>query len=351
MLLFNDDDRWEIVTVMSEKTRVGFVGCGGIAEQHLKGLLNHPHVALVGFCDINLARAEEMAKQYGTPDAKAFSDAEEMFDAVQLEAVFFCLPPFAHGAELGAIKRGIPLFIEKPINLYLEQAREIAAAVRRRKLITCVGYMNHYRQGIQKVRNLLREDPAILVLGGWIGKTPRPSATGIWTWWVQKGKSGGQFHEQTTHTVDIARFLCGEVKEVHAFSAKGFNKGTPDNYNIEDASVVNLKFANGAIANLWSSCSANGGGGGVSLNVYANNFTALFTGWEHSLRLMRSGAEPEEIKGEPDIFVIEDNAFIEAVRLNDPSKIQSPYSDGLKTLEVTLAANESMEKGKPIKLH
>lgn len=151
--------------------------------------------------------------------------------------------------------------------------------------------------------------------------------------------------------MDIVRFLCGDVVGVHAFVAKGLNKGVPENYDTEDASVVNLHFASGAVANLWASCSANAGGGSVSLNVYANQITALFTGWEHSLRLLRAGQEqPEEIKGEPNIFAIEDDAFIQSIRHNDQSRVQSSYSDGLKTLEVTLAANESMKTGKSINL-
>lgn len=336
---------------MAERVRLGFVGCGGIAVAHLKALTKNPNVEPVAFCDVNLERAENVAKQYGASNALVFSKAEEMFRKADLDAVYFCLPPFAHGAEFEAIDRGIPFFVEKPINLYLEQAREIAAAVEKKKVLTSVGYMNRYRKGVQTVRELLKQDPPILVLGGWIGQTPRltPEAA-IYNWWIVKEKSGGQFHEQVTHTVDLVRFICGEITEVHAYPAKGFNKGVSPNYNIEDASVVNIKLANGAVGSLWASCSANGGGGGVSLSIYASNTTALFTGWEHSLRLLRAGAEPEEIAGEPNIFEIEDNAFIDAVRLNDPSKILCSYSEGLKTLEVTLATNQSMVSGEPVKI-
>ncbi|MEM2930635.1 MAG: Gfo/Idh/MocA family oxidoreductase [Thermoproteota archaeon] len=334
-----------------EKVRLGFVGCGGIAVAHLKALVNNPHVALIAFCDVNLERAKNVAAQYGASGAVFFDRAEEMFRNTDLDAAFFCIPPFAHGAELEAVDRRIPFFVEKPINLYLEQAREIAAAAERKKVLTSVGYMNRYRRGVQRVRGLLKQDPPILVLGGWIGQTPRltPEAA-IYNWWIVKEKSGGQFHEQVTHTVDLARFLCGEVVEVHAYPAKGFNKEVSPNYNIEDASVVNIKFANGAIGSLWASCSANGNGGGVSLSIYAGKTTALFSGWEHSLRLLQKGVEPEEIAGEPNIFEIEDEAFVDAVRLKDPSRILCPYSDGLKTLEVTLAANQSMSSGEPVKI-
>lgn len=337
--------------IETSKVRLGFVGCGGIAISHLKGLVKNPHVNLVAFCDINLNRARIIAKRYGDASAAAFSSAEEMFKEASIDAVYFCLPPFAHGAEFEAIDRGVPFFVEKPINLYLDQAVEIADAVERRGLMTSVGYMNRYRRGIQRAREVFREDPPILLLGGWIGKTPqaRPDAQ-IWRWWIIKEKSGGQFHEQVTHSVDLARFIVGEISEVHAFPAKGFNKDVPPGYNIEDASVVNLKFTSGAVGNLWASCSANAGGGGVSLRIYANKTTAIFDGWEHNLRLLRVEREAEQIAGEPNIFEIEDNAFVDAVRLNDPSKILCTYRDALQTLKVTLAANESMKSGKPIKI-
>ncbi|MCW4020446.1 MAG: Gfo/Idh/MocA family oxidoreductase [Candidatus Bathyarchaeota archaeon] len=337
---------------MVKKVRVGFVGCGGITVRHLEGLVKNPFANLVAFCDIDLDRVKAVAKQYGTTNAMVFDDAGKMFEAVDLDAVYFCLPPFAHGAEFEAIEHNVPFFVEKPLNLHLDQAKEIASAVERKRVLTSVGYMNRYREGVKKVKGLFKKDPPILVLGGWIIKTQKAdSESTIWTWWIIKEKSGGQFHEQVTHTVDLTRFLCSEIAEVHAFPAKGLNKEALPNSNIEDALVVNLKFVNGAVGNLWASCSADGGGGGVSLNMYANKTTALFSGWNHSLRLLQVNMEQEEFPGEPNIFEIEDNAFIDAIRLNDPSKILCPYTDGVKTLEVTLAANESMNSGKPIKIH
>ncbi|MCS7253012.1 MAG: Gfo/Idh/MocA family oxidoreductase [Armatimonadota bacterium] len=334
---------------MSErKVRIGFIGCGGIAQQHMNALSNIPESELVAFCDIDIERARAAAKQHG---GRAFDNAETMLKEIELDAVWISLPPHAHGIELKLIERGIPFFVEKPVGLDLGLIREIASAVEEKGLLTSVGYMNRYRRGINRARELLQDDQPILILGGWIGGTPRPRpGVTIWRWWVEKDKSGGQFHEQVTHTVDLARFLCGEVVEVHAFSASGLNKGAPENYNIEDASVVNLKFANGAVANLWACCAANAGGGGVSLSVYANRTTVLFTGWEHNARIMRVGEDTIEIAGEPNIFEIEDRAFMQAILTGDRTLIKSPYPDGAKTAEVTLAANKSMETGKPVSL-
>ncbi|KPJ64776.1 hypothetical protein AMK68_00565 [candidate division KD3-62 bacterium DG_56] len=329
------------------KTKVAFVGSGGMAESHSQALARMKDVQIVGYCDVNLRLARAKAAQHG---GAAFRDPAEMFDTVEPDAVFFCLPPFAHGAELEAVKRGIPFFIEKPIGMDLELSRRIARAVARKKLITSVGYMNRYHRSVQTVRQVLADDPPVMMTGGWLGPTPRAhQGAGIWSWWIIKRKSGGQFLEQVTHTVDLARFLCGDATEVHAFAAKGFNTDAPAGYTIEDASVVNIKFETGAIANLWASCAVNVGGG-VSLNVYGHRTAAFFTGWEHSVRLLRAGQDTVEIAGEPDVFYIEDQAFIRAVRNRSEKPIQATYADGLKTVAISVAANESMKTGKPVKV-
>jgi predicted dehydrogenase len=91
------------------KTKVAFVGSGGTAEAHSQALARMKEVQIVGYCDIVLSLAQAKAGQYG---GKAFRDAATMFDTVEPDAAFFCLPPFAHGSELEAVKRGIPFFIE-----------------------------------------------------------------------------------------------------------------------------------------------------------------------------------------------------------------------------------------------
>jgi predicted dehydrogenase len=326
--------------------KVGFVGSGGMARAHAPGIAKMKNVKIVGFSDPVLDRAEVIAAEY---DAQAFAKPEDMMDALKPDAVYMMLPPFAHGPEFAAIERKIPFLVEKPINLYLKQANEIAAAVEKAGLITCAGYMNRYRKGIQKAKKLLEKDPAVLVTGGWIGGKPsvNPDAP-ISVWWVQKKLSGGQFIEQVTHTVDLVRFLCGDAVEVSAFAATGFNTGIPT-YDIEDAMAVTVKFAGGAVANL-NSCCASGAMGGVDLNVYAGKIGFKFTGWEHTAQVYRPGKDPETWPGEGDIFAIEDAAFLKAVRTGDPSGIMSTYSDAVKTLAISIAADESVKKGKVVKV-
>lgn len=327
---------------MAKTVKVALIGSGGMAAAHVPGLKALKDVQIVGFCDVYLNRAKQMAAEHG---GIAVKTPEKLLDATQPDCAYILLPPFAHGkAEMACIQRGVPFFIEKPINKNWKQACRIAEAVEAAGLITSAGYMNRYRKGVQEAKKALAQDPAVYVWGGWIGGKPKPDpARPITVWWVQKALSGGQFVEQVTHTVDIVRFLCGEATHVSAFAAQGFNKGIPA-YDIDDAMSVNIRFANGGVCNLVSCCASNARGG-VFLDVYATKIAFEFRGWEHSCRVHRPGKEVEEIPGEGDIFRVETEAFIRAVRTGNPRGILCSYADALKTLEISIAANLSAAKG------
>lgn len=331
---------------MAASLRIAMVGAGGIARAHIPALLQDPDVEIVAIAD---TVAEKVAQRISEVQAlrpganpQAFSNSVEMIRSVRPDAAYIVVPPYAHGPiEEACVELNVPFFVEKPIGLDMAKVRDIAAAVESANLLTCVGYMNRYRRGVQTARALVRSDVPVLMHGGWIGGSPgrQPGS-----WWVQKHLSGGQVVEQSTHTFDLIRYIGGEAVEVCAHAVTGVNKDIPG-YTIEDASVVTVRLAAGGLATVFSSCAANGGGGGVWLNVFAHNATILFSGWEHSARVLRPGQEPEDIPGEEDIFAVEDRAFLKALRTGDRSGILSSYADGARTLELTLAANKAMETG------
>lgn len=330
---------------MQDRVRLGFIGAGGMAKAHTDGIKNMPDVEIAAFTDVNREAAERMATQFG---AKVFDTPEQLAADAGVDALYILLPPFAHGeAERAALKHKLPFFVEKPIGLDLGLSREIASEVETAGIMTAAGYMNRYRKSINTARERLQAEGAILGYGGWWGGTPGAAGgSGIGSWWSDRTKSGGQFLEQVTHTVDVVRYLFGDAEEVFAYAATGFNKNIPG-YNIDDSATVAIKFKNGGIANLMSSVSSNAGGG-VFLNVHSLTTNYKFTGWEHSLVIQKKGEEPETIKGEDNIFGIEDTAFTDAVRRKDASGIKSNYPDAAKTLAISVAANESIKTGKPV---
>ena len=84
--------------------------------------------------------------------------------------------------------------------------------------------------------------------------------------------------------------------------------------------------------------------------MYANNTTALFTGWNHAVKIHQTGKDVVEIQEASEIFPVEDAAFLQAVRANDPSAVKSSYADAVKSLAISVAANESMDSGQPVTL-
>jgi myo-inositol 2-dehydrogenase/D-chiro-inositol 1-dehydrogenase len=332
---------------MSDKVRLGFIGSGGIVRSHLdQGLKDFPDVEFAAWCDLDEETAAARREQVGGQGA-FYADAAQMLDETKPDAVYIMLPPFAHGpSEALVVERRIPFFVEKPVAIDLGTAQTVAEGVSRHGLLTAVGYMNRYRRSVQRVRKLLQDQKPVLLHGGWLGGGPR-AYEGIWKWWVQKDKSGGQFTEQTTHTIDLARYLFGDVTNVFAVPVRD-RKPRPGFFTIEDASMVQLTFANGAAGNLYSSCCTSLGGG-VSLTVWGTDMRAEFTGWEHSVKVSLPGDEQITIPGEPNIFSLEDRAFIDSVKAGVNVGILATYEDGLKATAIACAATESIETGKVVK--
>jgi predicted dehydrogenase len=317
--------------------RVGFVGTGGIAGAHISALKEIEDVELVAFMDADEERAAKAAANF--PGAMAYSNLKEMLDGHELDTVYVCVPPNAHGKiETALCKRGIPFFVEKPVGIDRETPLRILEAVTAKGLLTSVGYMSRYRKTVERAKELLAQDAPVLARGGWIGSMP-----GVF-WWRRKAMSGGQIMEQTTHTFDLARHLLGDVSMVFCVGRKGLITGV-DNYDVEDASICTLVFESGLIGEIASSC-AVGAGGGVTLEVFGRESWLKLGGWDLSLETIK-GSETWRLASTDNVFAAEDRVWIEAVKTGDGSKIRSPYADAVKTQLVTCAATRSMASGRP----
>jgi myo-inositol 2-dehydrogenase/D-chiro-inositol 1-dehydrogenase len=321
--------------------KVGFVGTGGIANAHMSALANINKAKVVACMDVDENRAAQAAAKF--PGAAAYTDLAKMLKQQQLDTVYICVPPHAHGEiELALIRKGIPFFTEKPIGNDIETPKKILAALKRKKLLTSVGYMSRYRATVQKARELLAEDEPVLARGGWIGGMP-----GV-MWWRQKKLSGGQMVEQTTHTFDLARYLLGEVKSVYCVGRTGVITGV-EKYDVEDASICTMVFKSGMICEISSSCAVTCGGG-VSLEIFCRKSRIKVFGWDLSLEYEKPGEYCKLNSSEQSIFEVEDRIWIDAVESGDGSKIKSPYEDALKSQIVTCLANKSIATGKPMKV-
>jgi predicted dehydrogenase len=310
-------------------TQIGFIGAGGIAGRHLETLKSQPDVQIAALCDVNEAAAHAKADQYG---GRVYTDWRPLLETEELDALFICVPPFAHGEmELAAIARGLPLFIEKPIALDVAMAAPILRAVGEADLLTVVAYKYRWDEHVQRAKQMLELRTHGLVVGNFW--TSMPGAP----WWRVQEQSGGQMVEQTTHQVDLARYLCGDITHVQAFEThQAMHTVVPD-ATAADAATANVRFASGAVGNI-SNTYMLGGGGSSSLNVLAHGLRVLIDGG--TLRWWGEDG-PGELENPANGYVGEVEAFLAAVQKGDKSRIFSDYADAFRTLAVTEAANVS----------
>jgi len=315
-----------------DKVRVGFIGAGGIASRHVGDLLEFPDVTITAMADPVPERAQAQAARCS---AKVYTNHEAMLDQEQLDALYICVPPFAHGPlEQAALERHLPFLVEKPLACDWETAAQIGQAVTAHNLITAVGYHWRYLDTTEEAQELLAKNPAGLALGYWLDSTPPPA------WWRKEQQSGGQMVEQTTHIFDLARVLLGDVATVYAIGARRERPAFPD-ADVCDVSVATLNFASGAIGTLASTCLLNWPHR-IGLHLFCEGLAIELSEFEIMLDVGR-GRPVRRAEGDP--FVREDRAFIDAVR-GKPNRIRAAYPEALKTHRLTTSAAQSLREGR-----
>lgn len=316
------------------KTRLAFVGAGFVAGKHAAALRQLDDVVVVAVSDPDEHAAARLARGW---DAQVYADHRPMFDRGGFDAVFICVPPFAHGpVEDTALDHQVPFFVEKPLAADFTTAARIAARVDAAGVVTSVGYHWRHLDLTATAQEQLTRTPAHLAIGQWLDVTPRAA------WWVRETGSGGQLIEQVTHVFDIARVLMGDVASVFAVGVHVDRQQFPD-ADIITASGAVLTFTSGAIATLAATCllgwrhrmNIQFVADGVALDL---SETQLRVDVGHTRTIHRPRVDP---------FVQEDRAFVEAVRGGSATGVVS-YAEALCTHRVAVAAATSAREGRAI---
>ncbi|MGW5669844.1 Gfo/Idh/MocA family protein [Micromonospora sp. NPDC003776] len=315
--------------------RVGLVGAGGVAQRHARVLTGFEDVELLGVTDVAPDAAEALAGAHG---ARTFRDVDELL-AAGPDAVYVCVPPFAHGpAEEAVIAAGVPLFVEKPVAVDLETAEHVAALVERRGLLTGVGHHWRYLHIVEEARQLLADRPVRMVNGAWLDKVPPVD------WWARRDRSGGPVVEQAAHVLDLVRLLVGEATEVTAYG-----DGTPPpvaGADIDSVTAATLRFASGAVGTLAAACVLTWKHR-AGLEILADGLALSLA--EDGLTIRDADGE-RHLPADPDgARVAVDRAFVDAVRgIGDDVRV--PYAEALRTQRLALAVAESARTGRSVAL-
>jgi predicted dehydrogenase len=322
--------------------RIGFVGTGGIAGSHFNNLEKIKDARVVAFADVSAERADAAARRFG---GTAYTDAAKMLEAETLDAVYVCLPPHAHSnAEILAAQKGCALFVEKPLANTVKTAEKIAAAIEDAGVLSSVGYNWRYNDTTARVQNLLagkKTPQPAMCYGRWLGGFP-----GV-AWWRRLEQSGGQLVEQATHIVDLARYLMGDIQSVSCVAALREMDKVYEGTTAPDVTALVVTFESGAIGH-FSTSSILGGVGEIGLDLYLKG--AAYKIMSGELIVIQDGGERHTYAQRNNPYYDEDVAFVQAVKTGRRTGIRSTYADSLKTLKVTLAANQSAKTGKTVKL-
>ncbi|MEV5497731.1 Gfo/Idh/MocA family oxidoreductase [Nonomuraea fuscirosea] len=289
-----------------------------------------PDVTIAGIADTDPHRAEALASKHGSP---AYGGHADLLSAGGLDAVYVCVPPFAHGnPEHDVLSCNLPLFVEKPLSLDLQTAEKIATEIERRSLPSAVGHHWRYLDIVEQARDLLSGRPVRLALGHWLDKVPPVG------WWLKREMSGGQIVEQAVHVLDLARLLVGEVEMVHAVPA-----GDSVDGEVDRATSAVMRFAGGASGLLATSCLLTRKHR-VGLEVCAEGIALELS----ETRLLVDGERAIEDDGRAKTRV--DREFINAVQ-GRAADVRVPYGEALRTHRVALALARSATERRPVTLH
>ncbi len=310
--------------------QVALVGAGGVGQRHAQVLAGLEGVRLVAVSDPDAARAQALADQYG---ARAHPDLDGLLAVPGLDAVWLCLPPFAHGpAERAVVEAGLPFFVEKPLAADLATAEEVAALVARRGLVTGTGYHWRCMAGVERAREVLDGVPVRLAQGSWLDKVPPVP------WWSQQALSGGQLVEQATHLVDCLRLLAGEPVRVSGLAATVPGR---DPALVDPATASTLLLEGGAVATLAATSLLERKAAATLLLVGDGVLVEV----AETATTVHRGGEVEQVPDEGASKVRVDAEFCAAVRAGDPGLVRVPYAEALRTHRVGWALAESVRTG------
>lgn len=315
--------------------RIGFVGAGGVARRHARMLSGFGDVRLVAVTDPDRRRTDAFAADY---PVRVVPDLEALL-AEELDAVYVCVPPFAHGpAERAIVSAGLAMFVEKPLGLDEHIATGIAEAVAAKGVVTSVGHHWRYSAAVERAQRLLDERPVRLVTGAWLDKVPPVG------WWPARDHSGGQIIEQAVHVLDLARLLAGEAAQVCAM-ADGVPPAIPPDADVDGATVAILRFRDGAVGTLAATCLL-GWKHRAGIEIYADGLALTLT--EESLRVTdEHGEHPTQVVQPDQAKRAADRAFVDAV-LGRGHDIRVPYGEALATHRLACAIARSAADGRAL---
>ncbi|OPG95094.1 dehydrogenase [Chryseobacterium mucoviscidosis] len=337
------------------KIKVAVFGCGAIAERrHIPEYAANENVELVAFADPIVERAEKMAETYG---GKAYSSYEELLASEEVDAVSVCTPNYLHASmAIAAANAGKHVLVEKPMAVTTEEGEQMIEAAKKNGVYLMVGHNQRLMPPHVKAKEILDSGKLGKVLNfrtsfghpgpeGW-------SVDGAESWFFRKEEAiMGAMGDLGVHKSDFIRYLLDdEVSEVAGFISTLHKENT----KVDDNATCLLRMKSGAIGTLVASWTQYRAGDNSTVLWCENGVMKIGTveGDEviveltnGTVKTYKVGAMATNEKQVPSGVI---DAFVESIVTQTPPSISG--EEGLRSLQVILAAFESEKTGQIVKL-
>lgn len=261
-------------TKQTKTWRVGYIGAGAIIQRgHIPAFGRLPNTQAVAICDVNKARAQEVADEAGI-DA-VFTDYKEMLAQTQPDIVVIATPNVFHmPMTLAALDAGAHVLCEKPLALTLDDAKAVYARAEAVDRVLTVG--THYRWSAPMRACKAHVDSGFLgeIYAARTVWQRRSGIPGYGSWFTNMDLAGGgSLLDIGVHALDRALFLMGYPKPVTVsgstfakFGPRGMGLGgwgsdihaPTENarFDVDDLTWAYIRFENGAVMQFqvaWAS--------------------------------------------------------------------------------------------------
>lgn len=202
-----------------KEIKIGLIGAGGIAKQHLKVMSAFPEIRVVGITSRTMSRAEDLAEeQKETIDC--FDSVEEMVSEAKPDALMVLVSAnqmFSVCKKV--IPLGLPLLIEKPAGLDPEENKVLLSLAKDHNVRVMVGYNRRFYSNFKKGLDIVRDH----------GKLMGVTIEGHERFWRLKDHLSEEMREKwiyanSVHTIDLLRFFGGDILQVKSIAHRHYEK-------------------------------------------------------------------------------------------------------------------------------
>jgi len=337
------------------KIKVAVVGCGSIAKhRHIPEYAWNSNVELVAFVDPVLERAEHYAQLHG---GKAYSSYTEMLKQEKVDAVSVCTPNFLHAeVSIAAANAGAHVLVEKPMASTAEEAEAMIEAAKKNGVFLMVGHNQRLMPPHVKAKEILNSGKLgkVLTFRTSFGH-PGPegwSVDGRESWFFRKEEATmGAMGDLGVHKSDLIRWLLAdEVAQVAAFVGTLHKEGT----DVDDNATCLLRMKSGATGSLVASWTYYKGQDNSTVLWCENGVIKIDTDPNDQVIVELRDGTVERYKvgqiatNEKQTHSGVIDEFITSILEGQKPRISG--EEGLRSLQVILAAFESEATGKMISL-